>query len=118
MSTHLNITQLDKIQQILLEKINKTKTSIVDYKELTKPIGPENAIGRISRMDAINNKSINEAALRNAKNKLIQLHRAQKEITGKSFGVCKQCGGQIEYEKLLVLPESFRCISCVKNGES
>ena len=34
------------------------------------PIAPENAIGRVSRMDAINNKSVNEAALKKAEIKL------------------------------------------------
>ncbi len=38
---------------------------ILEYRELTKPIPPENAIGRVSRMDAINNRSVNEAALIN-----------------------------------------------------
>lgn len=33
-----------------------------------KPIAPDVAIGRISRMDAINNKSVMEASLRNANN--------------------------------------------------
>ena len=54
--------ELVKIQHIIEEEIDKTKVSIQHYKELTKPIAPENAIGRISRMDAINNKSVNEAA--------------------------------------------------------
>jgi len=36
---------------------------------LTKPISPESAIGSVSRMDAINNKSINESALRQSEEK-------------------------------------------------
>ncbi len=56
-----------EIEQKIILSIEKTKEEIMDYKELTKPISPENALGRISRMDAINNKTINEAALRKAK---------------------------------------------------
>ena len=37
------------------EALIKEIELIKEYKELTKPIAPENAIGRISRMDAINN---------------------------------------------------------------
>ena len=40
------------------QEIKRTELDIIDYKEDTKPIAPENAIGRISRMDAINNKSV------------------------------------------------------------
>ena len=42
--------ELVKIQHIIEEEIDKTKASIQHYKELTKPIAPENAIGRISRI--------------------------------------------------------------------
>lgn len=42
----------------LLDEIEKTVKSIADYREITKPISPENAIRRISRMDAINTKSV------------------------------------------------------------
>ena len=35
-----------------------TKKDIKGLKEATKPISPENSIGRVSRMDAINNKSV------------------------------------------------------------
>ena len=61
--------ELAKVQHIIKEEINKTTASIKHYKMLTKPIAPENAIGRISRMDAINNKSVNEAALIKAEQK-------------------------------------------------
>ena len=45
-------------------------------KEATKPISPENNIGRISRMDAINNKSVAEAAMGATKRKLYTLRVA------------------------------------------
>ena len=50
--------QLKAVQQKLLNEIEVTQHKITEYTELCKPIAPENAIGRISRMDAINNKSI------------------------------------------------------------
>jgi DnaK suppressor protein len=48
----------DEIKQKILDEISKTELLIVEYKELTQPIAPDVAIGRISRMDAINNKSV------------------------------------------------------------
>jgi DnaK suppressor protein len=38
--------------------ITKLETEVIRLEEATKPIGPENAIGRVSSMDAINNKSV------------------------------------------------------------
>ncbi|MDH5475770.1 MAG: hypothetical protein OEX22_08790 [Cyclobacteriaceae bacterium] len=70
--------QLEKrtIKLKITDDISTTEKDIVNLKELTAPISPENAIGRISRMDAINNKSVNEASLRAAIEKLAKSHRA------------------------------------------
>jgi DnaK suppressor protein len=108
--------QKAQVEQVIKDKLTKVKCDILAYEELTKPIGPENAIGRISRMDAINNKSVNEAALRNSRKKRIQLERSLRELPSGRFGVCRQCERAIELEKLLVVPESILCISCVKNA--
>lgn len=40
------------------DEIEKLQHTIVMYKSITNPIAPDNAIGRVSRMDAINNKSV------------------------------------------------------------
>lgn len=111
----LNKEDIKSIRDKITAQLKKIEADIVEYTELTKPISPENAIGRISRMDAINNKSVNEAALRNTKNKQQKLQRALKEIKSPSFGLCRQCGEAIEIEKLLVMPESVRCVSCIKS---
>ncbi len=53
----------EQIKEKILSEISKTEKIIEDYKELTKPISPDDAIGRVSRMDAINNKSVTESSL-------------------------------------------------------
>ena len=58
--------QKKQIKQRLEEEIKSTNLLVNRYRDLTKPIAPENAIGRVSRMDAINNKSVNQLALTNA----------------------------------------------------
>ena len=58
--------ELATFRERVAAKLAVLDERIVEYRELTKPIPPENAIGRVSRMDAINNRSINEAALRTA----------------------------------------------------
>ena len=72
-------SQLKKIEAQVLEKIAITKEKIKKYTELCKPIPPQNSIGRISRMDAINNKSVTEAALRQAKKEMYALDIIKKK---------------------------------------
>lgn len=85
---------------------------IKELEDLTRPNAPDVAIGRVSRMDAINNKSVNEATLRQAKDKLQGLQYALDKIDKTSFGVCTRCGTEIPMGRILIMPESPKCIRC------
>lgn len=98
----------------VLEEFEKTKQSIADYKEITKPISPENAIGRISRMDAINNKSVAEAALRQAESKLKNLQIVLDSIDDNDFGTCMKCKKPIPLGRILLMPQSRHCVNCAR----
>jgi DnaK suppressor protein len=104
--------QKEEIHTKILEEIRKTKNSIEEYKELTKPISPENSIGRVSRMDAINNKSVNEAAMRLAEQKLSMLTIALSRIKDNNFGICAKCQNEIPIGRILIRPQSRFCIHC------
>ena len=104
--------QKNSIKIKILEEITKTENSILEYKELTKPISPENAIGRISRMDAINNKSVNEASLRQAEQKLSMLKLAYSKIDDENFGICAKCNNEIPIGRILIRPQSRLCVYC------
>lgn len=95
-----------------MSEIEKTEKEITELKELTKPIAPENAIGRLSRMDAINNKSIYDAALLKAKDKLQKLQIAEHNVDKQDFGVCVNCGKPIPLGRILLMPQSNRCVNC------
>ncbi len=94
------------------EILAKSKIEIENLKELTKPIAPENSIGRISRMDAINNKSVNEAALRTLEQKVKRIESALMRIGDKDFGICRKCKKNIPEGRLLLLPGSIFCVNC------
>ena len=93
-------------------EIQKTESDISEIEKLTQPITPENSIGRVSRMDAINNKSVMEAALRNKKSKLTKLKIAIVKIEEKDFGLCAFCNNPIQPMRLMYMPESTRCVRC------
>lgn len=92
--------------------IVKTTAELERLEEATKPIAPENAIGRVSRMDAINNKGVSEAALRSARRKLINLKIALTKIDAEDFGICGRCKRPIAPARLMYMPESTRCVRC------
>lgn len=110
----MNKEEKELIKNKISKKIKFLNIDIENLKEITKPISPENAIGRISRMDAINNKSVNEAALRQAKSKLKNLEKALIDIENEDFGKCTKCGNQIPIQRIILMPGSQKCINCAK----
>ena len=101
-----------KIKVKIIELMEQTQKDIIQLEENTEPISPENSIGRISRMDAINNKSVMEAALRVKKQKLGKLKHAMTKVEREDFGICIICNNPIQVARLLYLPESSKCIRC------
>ena len=102
------------IKENIINKISKTQNEITELKELTSPISPENAVGRISRMDAINNKTINDRTLRKAEEKLKKLKLSLSRIDDPNFGTCMKCSSPIQEGRLLLLPEEEKCINCAR----
>lgn len=101
-----------QIKQQLQAEIDETSTTIKSLEEQTKPIPPDNAIGRLTRMEAINNRAVAVAALASAKAKLQQLQNMLSRIDQSDFGRCSICHQPISLERLKVLPESDRCVRC------
>ncbi len=102
----------EQVKQYLVKSKVKLERHIVDLEELTQPIEPDCAIGRVSRMDAINNKSVNEAALVTAMDKLKNINLALERIDDEKFGICIQCGQPIPIQRLVIMPESSKCVRC------
>jgi DnaK suppressor protein len=95
-------------------KLKISYVKIAQMEEMTKPVSPENSIGRISRMDAINNKSVMEAALRTARKELSGLEHAARIIDTDDFGQCESCGEKIDVKRLMVMPGSRHCMKCAR----
>ena len=110
----MNKSQIEEIKLKLQAEIESTQHKINDYTELCKPIAPENAIGRVSRMDAINNKSVVEAALREAHKKIQQLQLMQTKTDDEDFGSWINCKRKIPFERLMIRPHSKCCVNCAQ----
>ena len=101
-----------EIKKIIKEQISSINDDIVELTELTKPISLDNSIGRLSRMDAINNKAINEKALRDKKQTLQKLNRALERYEDGKLGICLMCSQEIPFGRLKFMPHTTRCVNC------
>lgn len=115
MSGKAKLMNEDDKKRIRLEiekKIKELKKSIISLEEQSKPVEPDRAIGRITRMDAIQQKSVCEANLRAAEESLYQLEETLPLIDQPGFGICAACGQNIPVERVLLVPASRLCVSC------
>ena len=103
---------LKQIRQRAERKKVDLEERIQEYRELTKPIPPSEAIGRVSRMDAINNRSVNEAALRQLETELEGLIKAMDRMREEKYGKCLRCGEDIPTGRLMLMPGATRCVRC------
>ena len=105
---------LKDIKKQILVEITKVKGDIISLGEQVGPIAPDNAIGRLSRMEAMSSRGISEAKLRDARGRLIMLENAMRKIDDPEFGNCRECGDPIQIARLKFLPETPLCVECAE----
>jgi len=105
-------TQRAELIEQLERERGTTLDKIAEFQVLVQPISPDNAIGRVSRMDAISNKAINERALHQARERLTRLENTLKRATSPEFGLCMRCRSTIPIPRLVAIPGTVVCVEC------
>jgi DnaK suppressor protein len=113
----MNQDQKKELIATIEKEITSLESEIESFKKLARPVSPDNAIGRLTRMEAINSKSINEAALTKAKNRLTRLRLAQSMIDDPDFGLCSHCDEPIPFARLKIVPDSGLCVRCAEEAQ-
>ena len=101
-----------ELKKQINEDIQSLQGDIETLSKQIDPIAPDVAIGRLSRMDAIGEKSVKEALLRSTLEKVEKLKKTLDKIDGPDFGKCSVCGGDIAPARIVAVPESGKCIKC------
>ncbi len=108
--------KLQLYRQIIEDEISKLKAEISSLSELDKPISPDSAIGRLSRMEAIQAQSIAQSSLRSKKMRLQRLESALLRVSRGGYGLCSVCEEEISEKRLRIAPESTVCMDCLQQG--
>jgi DnaK suppressor protein len=85
---------------------------LADLEAAAAPVAPDRAIGRVSRMDAIQNRGMSERALRRARSKIANLELALSKLEDDDFGLCLACRGPIGVERIMAMPDATLCVYC------
>jgi len=104
----------EKLRDLILRTISELQESSSYLEDATQPIEPSIAIGRLTRMEAIGEKSVNEAMHANVKQRLERLTNALDRMDKGIYGICARCRKEIPYGRLEAVPESVICVSCAE----
>lgn len=108
----MNTDDKKLIKEVISKQINALVEEIKILEDSAKPIAPDSAYGRLSRMDAINNKAIVDAALNDKRTTLDRYKYTLTRIDTEEYGKCSKCGQDIAFKRLMSIPYANLCIKC------
>ncbi|MDX2469961.1 MAG: TraR/DksA C4-type zinc finger protein [SAR324 cluster bacterium] len=113
------ISQADKekIKTKAVAEIASLQEAIINLKKVIQPVSPDVSIGRLTRLEAINSKNMNEENLRAAIQKISSLEAAISRIAYADFGLCDTCDKPIPLGRLMLLPFALTCVKCLEGLE-
>jgi DnaK suppressor protein len=103
-----------ELKKQIVEEIEVQKHLIESFTETSKPVSPDNAIGRLTRMEAISSQNISEASLNSSQAKLVKLEKALSKVDMPDFGICLRCANPIPKGRIMLMPENVLCVSCAE----
>ena len=111
--SHLSPSQLEELKAELERQLGKLRKSMsVTDKALETVELDQTAVGRLSRMDSLQNQGLAKGLRERESVKLALIQTALKRMQEGSYGRCSVCGGEVPFQRLLIFPESATCSAC------
>ena len=115
--TELTDAEVAKLRALLIAHGDRLEESLRQGADGTKPVDLDEPIGRISRIDALAQREMNEAGRRAQQQELAAVKLALEAMQDGEYGVCKACDGPIGFRRLQARPFSTICIACQSERE-
>lgn len=103
---------MKKYRQQLEESLVEIEQYLEKTEESAEAVSPDKSLGRLSRMEAMQDQQLMLEARRRKKMQKVAVQSALQRIENGQFGTCIFCGKLITEERLEVAPESSNCVNC------
>lgn len=101
-----------------LERVRDELESALERSgEAARPVELDQPIGRVSRIDAIQQQKMVEAGRRGQEARLRLIRAGLARMDAGEYGLCAECEEPIAYRRLLARPESRLCLACQSGRE-
>ena len=109
----LNSKQLKQLQHALTDSKIKLEKQLIINKDSAGVVKlDQTVVGRVSRMDAIQQQSMVVSTRQIAQLKLKKVQAALNSIANDDYGYCRQCDEPIGFLRLTAQPEANLCFLC------
>lgn len=115
--TELTAAQQQQLSQKLLALKDELELLLLESSASSKAVDLDQPIGRLSRMDALQQQAMSKANRAAHQQRLVLIEAALLAIRSDRYGECRRCEEPIGFSRLNVRPESPFCLDCQKKSE-
>ncbi|MFZ1701677.1 MAG: TraR/DksA C4-type zinc finger protein [Pyrinomonadaceae bacterium] len=109
----MNIKKQENFAKTIRQQIETIEQQFAENSDAKDPIKPDAAIGRLSRVDAMQNQQMRLALQRNRRDEIARLQNALKLIDAGTYGTCNGCEEDIPDARLTAVPDAQMCVPCL-----
>jgi len=103
---------LAHFKALLENHAEEIRTLLASSDSADDSIEVDNAIGRLTRMEAVQAQAISAEGRRRQELRLPKIEQALDRIAVGSYGSCIRCGAKIPRGRLEIMPEAAVCVEC------
>ncbi|MFP6663342.1 MAG: TraR/DksA C4-type zinc finger protein [Deltaproteobacteria bacterium] len=109
----LSPAECEDLAARLRELETELREQLARGEEAARPVElDQSAVGRLSRMDAMQQQAMLQATRQKSRLRLAQCRQAIVRANAGEYGFCVSCEEPIGYPRLAVSPESPFCLDC------
>ncbi len=115
MADDLSKNQIAALKTIMLERQAELKALDEEAAGWSDTVElDQQSVGRLSRMDAMQQQEMARAEARRRTSDLARSHIALKRMDEDEYGWCAECGEPIAYKRLEIDPAAALCVTCAR----
>ena len=118
MDDELTASQITELANLLTQQKQELTRLLQDTQQNSAPVTlDQQSVGRVSRIDAIQQQQMAVANREQASVILKQIFASLIRIENDEYGFCLECGEPIAYARLQVQPYAANCVGCQEGLE-
>lgn len=112
----LTEAQRRELRELLERSLEELERELAAARDSARPVDLGLSIGRLSRVDALQQQHMALARRPRMEARRVQLRGALARVDGDSYGLCVRCEEEIAYARLKARPEATLCRGCQARG--